>query len=327
MKAQFYMTRNVRPALLTLALLFCMALIAIGAWNYLTVLRPVSVANGNHRIQASVHYQHYLNPSVLCFNLKETQGSSMMDVFLVLLQSAKSLNSHKFAKVELQYRGDLRFILDGEYFTQLGSQNQDPVFLITGMASPIGQQSIATFTSHVFRIDEAKAFPEMIRTSTFKAGLAGVLSDMTDQADAYGGALDQFRQFYELWVGDRLQPDADKPKPRAKLTQKQEEDTMLKALHHNRDEVFAHMSSMGDFTWQKTPPGMRNLDCSIAIIEMHNQKYPTAIWEVEGVTLRDRLWGPPSDERRSIANDCAEKLMEEAQEGINRSNPKTVDSR
>jgi hypothetical protein len=89
----FCMTCNVRPALLTLALLFCGALIAIGAWNYLTVLRPVSVANGNHRIQASVHYQLYLNPSVLSFNLKETQGSSMMDVFLVLLQSAKSLNA------------------------------------------------------------------------------------------------------------------------------------------------------------------------------------------------------------------------------------------
>jgi hypothetical protein len=302
--------------------LICVALIAISAWNYLTVLRPVSVANGNHRIQASVHYQHYLNPSVLCFNLKETQGSSMMDVFLLLLQSAKALNSHKFTKVELQYRGDLRFMLDGEYFIELGSDNQDPVFLITGMASPIGQQSIATFTSHLFRIDGAKAFPEATRTSAFRTGLAGALSDMTDQADAYGDALEQFRQFYELWVADRPQPGADKPKPRAKLTQKEEEETMLKALHHNRDEVFAHMSSLGDFTWQKTLPGMRNLDCSIAIIEKHNQQYPKSIWELEGVTLRDRLWGPPTDARRSKANDCAEKLLEEAQQDINRSTPK-----
>jgi hypothetical protein len=89
---------------------------------------------------------------------------------------------------------------------------------------------------------------------------------------------------------------------------------MLTALHHNRDEVFAHMSSFGDFTWQKTLPGRRNLDCSIAIIELHNQKYPNAMWEVEGVALRDRLWGPPSDERRSIANDCVEQLMERAQD-------------
>jgi hypothetical protein len=122
------MTRNVRPALLTLASLFCVALIGIGAWNYLTVLRPVSVANGDHRIQASVHYQHYLNPSVLCFNLKQTQGSSMMDVFFVLLQSAKSLSSLKFDKVELQYRGDLRFILEGEFHSAWKRESRPRVY-------------------------------------------------------------------------------------------------------------------------------------------------------------------------------------------------------
>jgi hypothetical protein len=235
---------------LTVALLVCGALIAIGAWNYLTVSRPVAVANGDQRIRASVHYQRYLNPSVLCFNLTETQGSSMMDVFLVFLRSARALNSRKFAKVELQYRGDLRFILDGEYFAQLGYWNQDPVFLITGRASPIGSQLGAGFTSHIFRIDGTKAFPEVTRTSNFRAGLAGVLSGMTDQADAYGDALDQFRQFYEQWIGERPQSGADTPKPRAELPPKQEEEIMLAALHHNRDEMFARRSSFGDFTWQ-----------------------------------------------------------------------------
>jgi hypothetical protein len=311
------MIRYIRLALLIVAFPVSVALIAIGAWNYLTVSRPVALANGDQRTRASVHYQSYLNPSVLCFNLMETQGSSMMDVFSVLLRSAQALNSHKFGKVELQYRGDLRFILDGYYFSQLGNWNQDPVFLITGRASPIGPQSSTSFTSHVFRIDGAKAFPEVTRTSPFEPGLAGMLSDMTDQADAYGDALDQFRQFYEQWTGDGPKSGTDKLKPRAtKLTQKQEEDIMLTALHHNRDEVFAHMSSFGDFTWQKTLPGRHNLDCSIAIIELHNQKYPNAIWEVEGVASRDRLWGPPTDERRLIANDCADKLMQEAQKEI-----------
>jgi hypothetical protein len=222
---------------LIVALLVCVALMAIGAWNYLTVSRPVAVANGDQRIRASVHYQSYLNPSVLCFNLMETQVSSMMDVFSVLLRSARALNSHKFGKVELQYRGELRFILDGEYFAQLGNWNQDPVFLITGRASPIGPQSSASFTSHVFRIDGTKAFPEVTRTSTFGPGLAGMLSGMTDQADAYGDALDQFRQFYEQWIGDRPQSGADKPKPRAKLTQKQEEEIMLTALHYTTIET------------------------------------------------------------------------------------------
>jgi hypothetical protein len=74
----------------------------------------------------------------------------------------------------------------------------------------------------------------------------------------------------------------------------------------------------GDSTWQKTSDGMRNWDCSLAIIEKHNQKYPANVWELEGIKERDRLFGPPSGERKITASACAETLIREAQETIDR---------
>jgi hypothetical protein len=101
-----------------------------------------------------------------------------------------------------------------------------------------------------------------------------------------------------------------------KPTQQQDEAVMLMALHHNREEVFAHTTSLGDLAWQKTPEGMRNWDCSLAIIEKHNQKYPNSPWELEGIKLRDRLLGAPTGERKIAANACAEQTIRDAQHAI-----------
>jgi hypothetical protein len=95
-------------------------------------------------------------------------------------------------------------------------------------------------------------------------------------------------------------------KPAPQLTQQDEEGIMTMALHHNRDEVFAHMKSLGDFSWQKTRDGLLNLDCSIAIQEKHNQRYPKSPWEVEGIDIRNRVAGPLDEDRRIAAHACAE---------------------
>lgn len=108
------------------------------------------------------------------------------------------------------------------------------------------------------------------------------------------------------------------PEPRA--TQQQVETAMLMALHHNRDEVFAHTTSLGDLSWQRTSPGMQNWDCSLAIIEKHNRKYPKTVWEPEGIDLRDKLLGVPTGERKILAEACAEKTIRWAQETIDLSN-------
>src|SRR4051794_35666839 len=98
-----------------------------------------------------------------------------------------------------------------------------------------------------------------------------------------------------------------------KLTQEQQEKIMLMALHHNRDEVLAESTSLTDFHWMKTPEGLLNLECSIALMAKHNEKYPKTPWEVEGVEIRNRIAGPPDEERKIAANACAEKLLEQVQ--------------
>jgi hypothetical protein len=103
-------------------------------------------------------------------------------------------------------------------------------------------------------------------------------------------------------------------------TQQEDEAAMLMALHHNRDEVFAHTTSLGDLSWQKTTPGMYNWDCSLAIIEKHNRKYPKTLWELEGIVLRDRLNGVPTGERKMLAEACAERTIKWAQETVDLSN-------
>lgn len=97
------------------------AVLSISAWNYFSVYRPVSQASRNQEVRIWVHYQHFINPSVLSFDLRDAHGSSMMDVFVVLRQSAKALSSHHFQKVELCHHGDVRFILDGVYWNALKS--------------------------------------------------------------------------------------------------------------------------------------------------------------------------------------------------------------
>jgi hypothetical protein len=130
-------------------------LICIGGWNYLTVVDPVestlALDSRNHGIDVRVHYQNYLNASVLAFDLRSVSGeSSMADVFRVFLQSSKALRSHEFQKVELQYRGDVRFLLEGAYFKRLGDEYdiQNPVY------------TMRTFTSHLYRPGGTRAFHE-----------------------------------------------------------------------------------------------------------------------------------------------------------------------
>ena len=190
-----------RRTLLIVPLFVCFALVGLGAWNYFTVSRPVALVSGNQLARVWTHYQHYVNPSVLSFDLRTTGGSSMMDVYVVLLHSARALSSHHFQKVELLYHGHLRFILDGLYFKQLGNEYafQSPFYTITGRTSPLNPPTSSIFTSHLLRPDGAKAFPELTQRVASGGGLVGMLSQMTDESDEFGKALDQFNEFSRVW--------------------------------------------------------------------------------------------------------------------------------
>jgi hypothetical protein len=148
-----------------------------GAWNYFTVSRPVDTAlalnSRNQGVQVRLHYQNYLNTSVLSFDLRVSGHNSMADVFRVFLQSAKVLRSHDFQKVELRYRGDIRFLVEGTYFKQLGNEFdfQNPVY------------TMRTFTSHLYQPDGEKAFSE------WTGGWLGVITK----------EMEQFDEFHKQW--------------------------------------------------------------------------------------------------------------------------------
>jgi hypothetical protein len=60
--------------------------ICIGGWNYLAIARPVDSAlaldSRNQGIEVRVHYQYYVDPSQLAFDLRAVSGqNSMADVF------------------------------------------------------------------------------------------------------------------------------------------------------------------------------------------------------------------------------------------------------
>jgi hypothetical protein len=151
---------------------------SIAAWNYVTLSRPVDRVLGqdsrNHGIEVRVHYQNYVSPSVLSFDLRSVSGeNSMADVFRVLLQSSKALREHEFETVELCYRGAVRFLLEGRYFKQIGDEFdfQNPVY------------TMRTFTSHVYRPDGTKAFSE------WTGGWLGVMTK----------EMEQFNEFHQQW--------------------------------------------------------------------------------------------------------------------------------
>ncbi|MDC1106988.1 hypothetical protein OAT16_09800 [Prolixibacteraceae bacterium] len=86
------------------------------------VQKNISEDLRNDGIDISVHYGSYLNRSQLVYDLKSvTTSNSQVDVFRVLFQTASVLQDRSFDEVILSCDGDSKFMLDGAYFSELGS--------------------------------------------------------------------------------------------------------------------------------------------------------------------------------------------------------------
>lgn len=154
------------------------AALAVGAWNFFTLQGPLDQAlesdSRNTGIEARAHYQNYLNPSVIVFDLRAVAGDkSQADIFRALLQFASEMKDREFEAVELAYRGTTKFILAGRYFQQLGREygTQNPVY------------TMRTFPQNLLRPDGEKAFP------TWEGGLLGVT----------GKQIEDFGEFHKQW--------------------------------------------------------------------------------------------------------------------------------
>jgi len=126
-------------------------------WNYFSLQFPMNDViekdPRNKGVEVSVHYKTYINPSVLVYDLRAISGTnSKADVFRILLQFADKMKDRKFDKVELCYRGDTKFVIDGDYFQQLGREYglQNPVYTMNhfpeNLKLPDGTRAYETWT-------------------------------------------------------------------------------------------------------------------------------------------------------------------------------------
>jgi hypothetical protein len=107
----------------------------------------------NKGVEVNVHYKTYINPSVLVYDLRGIAGTnSKLDVMRVLLQFAEQIKDKKFDKVELAFKGEIKFLLDGDYFQTLGREYnfQNPVYTMNHLPEnvrrPDGTDAFSTWT-------------------------------------------------------------------------------------------------------------------------------------------------------------------------------------
>ncbi len=108
---------------------------AIYSFNYIglqTSMNEVLKDDPRNRgVDVNVHYQSYVNMSVLVYDLRAlSDTNSKADVFRAFLQFASKMKEKKFEKVELAFRGQTKFILSGDYFQELGLEYgyQNPIW-------------------------------------------------------------------------------------------------------------------------------------------------------------------------------------------------------
>ncbi|MFC1601437.1 hypothetical protein ACFL34_03725 [Candidatus Sumerlaeota bacterium] len=152
--------------------------LAIYLANYVTLQRPLSnVINSDPRnegIILSAHYGYYVYPSELVIDVKDVRADrSASDMFRVLVQYAKELETRSFEWVKLASKGKTKFLLKGRYFNILGEEygTQNPVY------------TIRTFPENVYSPDGLRAF------DSWTGGVIGVM----------GKQMEDFIEFHKQW--------------------------------------------------------------------------------------------------------------------------------
>lgn len=147
---------------------------AAASWNYFSAQRPLSSALAsdprNGGLSEFAHYQWYVNPNVLVFDLRGvSETNSELDVLRSLLQYTQAVKSRNFSKVVLAYKGQPRFMLKGSYFKQLGVDysHQNPVY------------TLRTLPEHVYNLDGTPAF------GTWTGGWLGVVKHQMHDLNAF----------------------------------------------------------------------------------------------------------------------------------------------
>lgn len=157
--------------------------IGIYAFNYINLIHPtmnkISEDSRNDKITIDVHYKLYVQTNILEFNLQNIPSDKApADVFRVFLQTSSVLKDKEFDKVELNYRGTLKFVLNGDYFRQLGREyeEQNPVY------------TMRTFPENLYNPNGEAPY------SKWEGGMFGVFSKQ----------MEDFYDFNKKWYMDDI---------------------------------------------------------------------------------------------------------------------------
>jgi hypothetical protein len=152
--------------------------IGIYGFNYISLQSKMNYVlkndPRNEGIEVSVRYSHYINPSIIVYDLEKVSNTkSMADVFRVFMQFSEKVQSKDFNIVELSYMGKKKFKIKGDYYRKLGQEYnwQNPAY------------TIRTFPENLMLIDGYRAYPE------WTGGLIGVL----------GKQMEDFNDFNMKW--------------------------------------------------------------------------------------------------------------------------------
>jgi hypothetical protein len=165
----------------------------MSAFNYFVVEQPLhhvlTVDPRNQVVTASAHFDGWISRDTLVFDLTDISGNAKeIDVFRIFLQYAQAMKGRHFARVILACRSRKKFVLDGDYFQQLGQEyeSQNPMY------------TIRTFPTHLTAMDGSKPFTEYV------GGVLGVL----------GKEMEQFTEFNDQWyIRDMAAQIAKKSNP------------------------------------------------------------------------------------------------------------------
>lgn len=150
------------------------AICIVAATNYLQLQRPLSSLlskdSRNSGIEVSAHYEYYIFPSTLIFNLKSVSPErSPADITRIFLKFAEIQKSKDFSVVKLSHAGNEKFRITGAYFKNLGLEfgEQNPIY------------TIRTMPENLYRPDGTAAF------ETWTGGALGVLNKQMEDVNEF----------------------------------------------------------------------------------------------------------------------------------------------
>ena len=172
------MKKVIKPILIIIFIL-----IAVYSYNYLTLQMPSNnITNSDSRnngISFDVHYEYYVNTFTLVFNLKNIPlDKAPADIFRTFLQTSSALKNKNFKEIKLAYKGKIKFIIKGNYFSTLGNEfgTQNPIY------------TIRTFPQNLYNKNGTSAYSE------WTGGMLGIL----------GKQMDDFNDFIKEWCLNEL---------------------------------------------------------------------------------------------------------------------------